>query len=216
MTIISPDVAEEELQGTIDNITSIVTNAGGAVTLINREAPWGRRRLSYPIRHTGRDVRDGFYALFYVEIDAAKLIEVERDIKLTDSIMRYLVTQQVAPAMIPASELEAAAAAEAAADAQEAEVEAAMEAAAAAAAAPPPVVAPAAPVAEADETVAATESEADDVVEETVAATAPEATGGVDDPGSEVGPEAEATEETSSEETSSADDDAGDDSGDKS
>jgi small subunit ribosomal protein S6 len=178
MVIISPDVPEEELQGMIDQVTGFVETAGGTVTLINRETPWGRRRLAYPIRHSSRDVRDGFYALFYVEVDAAKMIEIERDIKLTDQIMRYLVTQQVAPAMIPASELEAAAAAEAAADAQEDEIEAAMAEAAAAGrpigasvpAAAEPAEAEAAPAVEAEPEAepvaeAQTESESSDEVD---------------------------------------------------
>ncbi len=167
MTIFSPEVSEEDLVGAIEHVTNIVAEAGGTVTLINRESPWGRRRLAYPIRYNSRDVRDGFYVLYYLDIDASKVIEVERDLKLTETIMRYMVTQQVAPQMIPASELEAAAAAIAAADAQEAAIDeefaAATAAAAAAANAPAevPVEADAEEaVAEAAPEVAAVEDEA--------------------------------------------------------
>ncbi|MCC6790312.1 MAG: 30S ribosomal protein S6 [Thermomicrobiales bacterium] len=103
MAIFSPEVPEEDLQGQIDRVGEIVGQAGGTVTLINRESPWGRRRLSYPIRHNSRDVRDGYYVLYYADIDTQSVTEIERDLKLTTSLMRYLITQQVAEQMIPES-----------------------------------------------------------------------------------------------------------------
>jgi small subunit ribosomal protein S6 len=101
MVIFAPDVPEEELQGAVDRVSSLVSDAGGNVTLVNRESPWGRRRLAYPIRHESRDVRDGIYALYYFELDAARVIELERDLKLTANIIRYMVTHQVAAPMAP-------------------------------------------------------------------------------------------------------------------
>jgi small subunit ribosomal protein S6 len=103
MTIFSPEVPEEALQIDIDRVGELVSQAGGTVTLLNRESPWGRRRLSYPIRHHSRDVRDGIYVLYYMDLDAQNVVEVERDLKLMDNLMRYLVTQQVAEPMIPES-----------------------------------------------------------------------------------------------------------------
>ena len=93
MTILSPEVADDDLQGQIDAIAGYVTGAGGEVMDVNRDSPWGRRRLAYAIRHSGRDVRDGYYALFHLRLEPRRVIEVERDIKLNDQIMRYLVTQ---------------------------------------------------------------------------------------------------------------------------
>lgn len=107
MTIFVPELPEEELQAEISRVNDILTGAGGTVSIINREAPWGRRRLAYPIRHGGRDVRDGFYALYYTELDAQAVQDVERDLKLMDNLMRYLITQQVAEAMVPQSDADA-------------------------------------------------------------------------------------------------------------
>jgi ribosomal protein S6 len=103
MAIFSPEIPEEDLQGAIDRVSAIVGEAGGTVSLINRESPWGRRRLSYPIRHNSRDVRDGYYVLYYADVDTQKVTEIERDLKLTTTLMRYLITQQVAEQMIPES-----------------------------------------------------------------------------------------------------------------
>ncbi|MGH2550329.1 MAG: 30S ribosomal protein S6, partial [Thermomicrobiales bacterium] len=69
MTILAPDVPEDELTPAIDTIASYITRFDGTITAINRESPWGRRRLSYPIRYQSRDVRDGFYVLWYFEAE---------------------------------------------------------------------------------------------------------------------------------------------------
>lgn len=93
MTIFSPDVAEDEIQTSIDDVLGYITAASGENVDFNRDSPWGRRRLAYPIRHESRDVRDGFYTLYRFDIAPHRVIDVEREIKLNDRIMRYLLTQ---------------------------------------------------------------------------------------------------------------------------
>ncbi|MGH2533909.1 MAG: 30S ribosomal protein S6 [Thermomicrobiales bacterium] len=92
MTILTPEVPEEELPGSIDRIASYITEAGGAVNETLRDSPWGRRRLAYPIRHSGRDVRDGYYTVFHFELDPAKIDDVERELRLNDRVIRHLMT----------------------------------------------------------------------------------------------------------------------------
>lgn len=101
MAIFAPDVAEENLAGAVEHVSGILTTAGGNVTLILRDSPWGRRRLAYPIRHESRDVRDGIYVLYYFESDASRIVEIERDLKLTTNVIRYMVTKQSAPPILP-------------------------------------------------------------------------------------------------------------------
>lgn len=92
LTILSPDVADDDLKGQLDAIAGYVATAGGEVTDVSRESPWGRRRLAYSIRHAGRDVRDGYYTLFHLRLEPRRVVEIERDIKLNDSIIRHLIT----------------------------------------------------------------------------------------------------------------------------
>lgn len=101
LTILSPEVSEEELPAQIDRIGEYVSAAGGNIQATQRESPWGRRRLAYPIRHSGRDLRDGFYTLFHVELPPSRIGEVERDLKLNPLIMRYLLTHFVAQPIDP-------------------------------------------------------------------------------------------------------------------
>jgi small subunit ribosomal protein S6 len=92
MTIISPDVAEDELPAMIDRIGGYISAAGGTISETLRESPWGRRRLAYAIRHAGRDVRDGFYTVYHFDAAPGAINDIERDLRITDQVMRFLVT----------------------------------------------------------------------------------------------------------------------------
>ena len=92
MTILHPEVPEEEIPGALDRISGHVAGAGGAIQETLRDSPWGRRRLAYPIRHGGRDLRDGFYTVFHFEMVPHRVDEMERELKLNTQVIRYLVT----------------------------------------------------------------------------------------------------------------------------
>jgi small subunit ribosomal protein S6 len=93
MTVFSPDVPEDEIQGTIDRVVGYITTASGELVDVNRDSPWGRRRLAYPIRHASRDVRDGFYTLYHFLVAPHRVEDIERELRLNDRVIRYLVTQ---------------------------------------------------------------------------------------------------------------------------
>lgn len=92
MTILHPEVSEEDLPGALERVAGYVTNAGGTIEETLRESPWGRRRLAYPIRHGGRDLRDGFYTVYHLHLPPHLVDEVERELKLDERIIRYLWT----------------------------------------------------------------------------------------------------------------------------
>jgi small subunit ribosomal protein S6 len=110
MTILAPDVPEDELTPAIDTIASYVTRYGGTIVAINRDSPWGRRRLAYPIRYQSRDVRDGFYVLWYFDAEPEAIIEIDREIRLNDKIIRHLTIALDKP-FVPAPPAEEAPAA---------------------------------------------------------------------------------------------------------
>ncbi len=144
MTIVNPDVTEDEIPAVVDGVSSSISSAGGTITEVLRDSPWGRRRLAYPIRFNGRDVRDGYYTVFHFSLEPARMGEVERDLKLNTAVMRHLVTHyKLKPLTGKAAEKAA----------EEAEIDA--EEAAAAAYAASQVAAAAAPAAETAETTAA-------------------------------------------------------------
>jgi small subunit ribosomal protein S6 len=128
--ILRPDLGETAQQDTIKRFAGLVASNGG--DLIDSEE-WGFRELAYRIKGEQR----GFYVRFDYGGSGATMNEVERNLKLSDNILRYLsvlVGDDVDPEAVR-TELEAnrrrTAEARAAAEAVRAAAEAAREAAAA-------------------------------------------------------------------------------------
>ena len=78
---------DETINETISNVQAWVeADEQGQVTKIDR---WGRRRLAYGIDNQ----RDGYYVILEARIEPAALQEVERNLKLTAGILRYLIVR---------------------------------------------------------------------------------------------------------------------------
>ena len=58
----------------------------GQVTKIDR---WGRRKLAYEIDRQ----REGYYVIMEANIDPKGLPELERNLKLSSAILRYLIVR---------------------------------------------------------------------------------------------------------------------------
>jgi small subunit ribosomal protein S6 len=177
MTVLAPDVPEDELIPAIETIETYITRYGGSIIAVNHDSPWGRRRLAYPIRYQSRDVRDGFYVLWYFDAEPESIAEIDREIRLNDTIIRHLTIALDKPFVPAPPAEEAPAETEASAPTAEPEAPAAASAEAAPEAAPAEVAqdAEAAPVAEADETVPAAAAEAEAATGDNVADEAPAA-----------------------------------------
>ncbi len=85
--IINPEVSEEETRAILDRVEQIVANYGGQIVRINQ---WGRRRLAYPIeRH-----RDGFYVFFDMILTPETVIELERTLKVSETVLRHMTKRR--------------------------------------------------------------------------------------------------------------------------
>jgi small subunit ribosomal protein S6 len=89
MVVVAPTVAEEGLQGVVERVSGYVAGQGGTVTSTVNENPWGRRRLAYPIN----DHRDAFYVLYRFTARGEAINEIEREMKLDESVIRHLVVR---------------------------------------------------------------------------------------------------------------------------
>ena len=130
MTILHPDVAEESLPGELERISGFIAGAGGEMIDTLQDSPWGRRRLAYPIRSGGRDVRDGYYTVWHFHLGPTQVTELERELKLDTQLIRYIVVSweptPIDPKAVEAAEIaaeDAAAAAYIAAQAADAAAE---------------------------------------------------------------------------------------------
>lgn len=91
MLIIRPDVPDDKGQAVIDRTTRSITAAGGQILKV---APWGRRRLAYPIdRH-----REGSYHIILFQAPADSLVDLEHTLLITEEVLRHLLTRDERPA----------------------------------------------------------------------------------------------------------------------
>ncbi len=81
--IIAPNVEEGDIDTLITQLSDVATNQGARVTKIDR---MGRRRLAYQIQK----FTEGYYVVFTVEGTGAEIAEVERRMRVTDAIIRYI------------------------------------------------------------------------------------------------------------------------------
>ncbi len=90
MLIIRPDVPDDRSQALIDRTTRQIVADGGQIVKV---APWGRRRLAYPIDR----FREGSYHIVLFEAPAPAIAELERGLLITEEVLRHLVTKVERP-----------------------------------------------------------------------------------------------------------------------
>lgn len=82
--IVGPNVDEDGVNQVVENLTNFVQANNGEVASTDM---WGRRTLAYPINKH----REGTYVLFNLNLDPGILAELERNLKLSERIIRYLL-----------------------------------------------------------------------------------------------------------------------------
>jgi small subunit ribosomal protein S6 len=84
--IAAPNTADDDLSKLNSQIEQIVADRGGKITKVDN---WGRRKLAYRIGKFD----EGIYTLVYLEGSGQELAEVERRLRVTDFIIRYLTVR---------------------------------------------------------------------------------------------------------------------------
>src|SRR5438270_2727157 len=98
MVVLDPNLDDAAIEAMNNRIHTLVTQRGGTIESVDA---WGRRRLAYPI---GR-FRDGVYILTKVQLPPNATTEIERALKLTESVIRHLLVRAdgLAPAAAAAA-----------------------------------------------------------------------------------------------------------------
>ena len=86
MYIIRPNIEDEAKKALVERFNTILTDNGAELT---EAKEWGKRRLAYEIN----DFRDGYYQLVKVSSDAAAVEEFSRLAKISEDIIRHMVTK---------------------------------------------------------------------------------------------------------------------------
>jgi small subunit ribosomal protein S6 len=81
--IVAPNVEQSDVDNLVTQLSDVATNQGAQITKVDR---MGRRRLAYPI---GK-FNDGYYVVFTLEGTGAEIAELERRMRVTDAVIRYI------------------------------------------------------------------------------------------------------------------------------
>lgn len=85
MYILTPDIEEEPAGRIAESIGAAIQSLKGEMGDVK---PWGRRKLAYPIGNN----REGGYVEMHFKMNPAATRDLERSLRLNESIMRYLLT----------------------------------------------------------------------------------------------------------------------------
>ena len=82
--IIHPDLDDEAVNQAIDKIKGWIEAGKGKIVEVQE---WGKRRLAYQIQKQN----EGLYYLMKLELDPASNAEIERNIRILEPVMRYML-----------------------------------------------------------------------------------------------------------------------------
>jgi small subunit ribosomal protein S6 len=84
--IVKPDATEEEVDGLTSQLEGVVTQAGGNIDKIDK---WGVRKLAYRVAKKS----EGYYVLVQFRAEAPVVKEIERRLRVTDLVIKYLTVR---------------------------------------------------------------------------------------------------------------------------
>ncbi|MGE0746159.1 MAG: 30S ribosomal protein S6 [Rhodospirillales bacterium] len=84
--IARPDISAAQVDGLVERFSALVAENGGAV---HKKEYWGLRSLTYRIKKN----RKGHYALLNLDCPPAAVKELERNMRISEDILRYLTVR---------------------------------------------------------------------------------------------------------------------------
>ena len=87
--IIDTGLEETARKELIEKFSETIKQNGGEVEKVDET--WGKRRLAYPIN----DMLEGYYVLVTFKAESDLPREIERNLQISDSVLRYLIIKLV-------------------------------------------------------------------------------------------------------------------------
>lgn len=84
MVILDPEVDERTVAPSLDKFLNVIRNDGGSIDGIDI---WGRRKLAYEINKK----TEGIYAVVNLTAESSSVTELDRQLKLSEAVMRTKV-----------------------------------------------------------------------------------------------------------------------------
>jgi small subunit ribosomal protein S6 len=84
MVILDPEIDERTVAPSLDKFLNVIRNDGGTIDKVDI---WGRRRLAYEINKKA----EGIYAVVDFTANSDATVELDRQLKLSEAVMRTKV-----------------------------------------------------------------------------------------------------------------------------
>jgi small subunit ribosomal protein S6 len=84
MVILDPEIDERTVAPSLDKFLNVIRNDGGTIDNVD---VWGRRRLAYEINKKS----EGIYAVVALTANPDATVELDRQLKLSEAVMRTKV-----------------------------------------------------------------------------------------------------------------------------
>ncbi|MFT4123014.1 MAG: 30S ribosomal protein S6 [Microbacteriaceae bacterium] len=84
MVILDPEIDERTVAPSLDRFLNVIRNDGGTIDSVD---VWGRRRLAYEINKKS----EGIYAVVGFTATSAATVELDRQLRLSEAVMRTKV-----------------------------------------------------------------------------------------------------------------------------
>jgi small subunit ribosomal protein S6 len=86
MIITRGSLDETAVTATIERFTTLIADQGGTVERVDH---WGKRQFAYEIQH----MNEGYYTVIDMQVSSEGLVELERQLRLTDEVVRHKVVR---------------------------------------------------------------------------------------------------------------------------
>ncbi len=104
MLVLNPALSREEDAQARNEVRETITASGGSIA---SEDEWGTRRLAYSIKSAGQTYMEGVYYLFRFDLEPNAVPEIQRPLRLSEQVLRHMVTRTVGVKKPPAEEPQA-------------------------------------------------------------------------------------------------------------
>lgn len=97
LVLMSPELTEENRKEILANLSGVIERDGGKIGLVD---DWGVRTLAYPVRKLTR----GHYVRLDYTAPGAAVAELERNIRITDGLFKFVTVRLDEAPEAPATE----------------------------------------------------------------------------------------------------------------
>src|SRR5262245_48982048 len=86
MVIYSPNLTEDEQRQQFAQVEELLKHENARINWVDH---WGKRKLAYLVKKQ----RQGIYDWFYFELDPSRIAEIDRKLKMSEVILRFMITK---------------------------------------------------------------------------------------------------------------------------